>query len=130
MSFTVRGPSFSYGSIGRQSSPTVARIPRRRPPGATGTAVLRLGKTGDFQFTEALGGFKTQPILPPNLPEGYEPEGDDAALGLIFTETVRKTTTVRISNPLDATDFVDVERIDQISFLGPDGRIRTFILNN
>ena len=130
MSFTVRGPSLTYGTIGRPSSTTVARIPRRRPPGATGTAVLRWGATGDFQARQGAGsGFAvTQPIF--NFTPGGDTSEDDFLDGLLFTEKSRETTTVRITNPLDAGDFVDVERIDKISFTGPDGVVRTFVLNN
>ena len=127
MAFTVRqAHSGSRGTIGFPP-PVVARIPRRRPPGADGEATLRWGAPGVFQFIT--GGGVTQPTFTV-LPSGDAAEEDDAALGLIFTETGRQTTTVRISNPQDAQDFVDVERIEQISFQGPDGLIRTFVLNN
>lgn len=105
----------------------VRRIPRRRPPGAVGDAVLRWGAPSNFQFLS--DGGTTQPIYN-ILPGGDEEARDDEALGLVFTETERQVSVVRVSNPLDAADFVDVERIDQISFLGPDGLIRTFVLNN
>lgn len=126
MSFTVTRAFISGGTFGAPAA-VVRRIPRRRPPGASGEATLRWGRPSRFQFTS--GGGSTQPrftVLPP----GDEAEEDAAALGLIFTETDRQTTTVRIFNPQDANDFVDVERIDRISFTGPDGVIRTFVLNN
>ena len=132
MSFTVNRAWVSGGTFGAPAA-VVQRIPRRRPPGATGEATLRWGATGDFQFAAGRGGVfaKTQPIFI-ILPQGDEAEDEDggAAEGLIFTETGRLTTIVRVSNPLDANDFVDVERIDRISFVGPDGVIRTFVLNN
>ena len=105
------------------------RIPRRRPPGASGDAILRWGEPSDFQFSSR-GGTRIRFIQPrfSDLPQGDD--DDIAADGLIFTEIERKTTTVRITNPQDSEDFVDVERIDQISFLGPDGVIRTFVLTN
>jgi len=126
VTFTVKRAFILSGFFGRQAA-LVRRIPRRRPPGASGEALLRWGKPSAFQFTSG-GGF-TQPTIN-ILPSGDEAEADDAALGLIFTETGRLTTIVRVSNPLDANDFVDVERIDRISFQGPDGVIRTFVLNN
>ncbi len=127
MSFTVHRPFITHGTFGSPASTTVARIPRRRPPGATGDAVLRWGKPGDFQAANVGSAF-TQPffIITPSGDEGE----DDFVDGLVFTEKSRETTTVRISNPLDAADFVDVERIDKISFTGPDGVVRTFVLNN
>lgn len=130
MSFTVNRAFIAGGTFGAPAA-VVQRIPRRRPPGATGEATLRWGAPGDFQFASNRGGgfAITQPIIN-RLPPGDEAEEDDAALGLIFTETTRQTTTVRITNPSDPADFVDVERIDRISFSGPDGVIRTFVLNN
>ena len=112
-----------------RGAPQVRRIPRRRPPGASGDATLRWGEPSDFQFSSR-GGTRISIIQPTftDLPQGDD--DDIAADGLIFTETERETTTVRITNPQDANDFVDVERIDRISFLGPDGVIRTFVLNN
>jgi hypothetical protein len=114
-------------SAERRRPTPVRRIPRRRPSGAVGEAILRWGDPSAFQFIS--GGGTTQPIYD-FLPGGDEEAEDDEALGLQFTETERQVTVVRVSNPEDAADFVDVERIDRISFLGPDGLIRTFILNN
>ena len=128
MSFKVRRPSITSGTFGSPASTTVARIPRRRPPGATGVAVLRWGKPGVFQASQDAGSGITQPIFI-FTPGGDTSEGDFAD-GLLFTEKSRETTTARITNPADAADFVDVERIDKIRFTGPDGRIRTFVLNN
>jgi hypothetical protein len=130
MAFTVRqAHSGFYGRIG-SPPPVVARIPRRRPPGADGEATLRWGAPGVFQFAAGGGGFAvTQPIFD-ILPSGDAAEEDDAALGLVFTETGRQVSVVRVTNPSDPADFVDVEVIDRISFRGPDGLIRTFVLNN
>ncbi len=115
-------------NAGRFISPglqTSSLPPRRRPAGASGEAVLRWGAASDFQISSS-GGVTVQVRQPAydDLPDG------DENLGLIFTETERQTTVVRITNPLDANVYVDVEVIDQISFLGPDGEIRTFVLNN
>ncbi len=122
--YFTRGGRFGSRSIG---SPSPALPPRRPPEGAIGDAVLRWGGPSNFQIASSFGGtFITQPRFD-DLPD---PEELDEGLGLIFTETARLTTTVRISNPLDVNDFVDVEKIDQISFRGPDNVIRTFVLNN
>ena len=100
--------------------PLDRRPPRRPPPGAVGDATLRWGDPSNFQQSSGGGISISQPLddLPP------------LDVVLEFTEIARETTTVRITNPLDANDFVDVERIDRITFLGPDGLIRAFILNN
>ncbi len=132
MSFTVNRAFVSGGTFGVPAA-VVQRIPRRRPLGATGEATLRWGATGDFQFAAGRGGaFAVRQPIFTFLPQGDDAEDEDggAAEGLIFTETGRKTTTLRITNPVDSAQFVDVERIDRISFQGPDGVIRTFVLNN
>ena len=101
------------------------RPPRRLPPGAVGDATLRWGEPSNFQLSSGGGS------PPPEQPESdLPPIGDEQDNVLEFTEVSRETTTVRISNPADPADFVDVERIDRISFKGPDGLIRAFILNN
>ncbi len=97
--------------------------PHRPPEGASGDAVLRWGRASNFPIsakatTSTIVSWPTQP----------EDEEEDE--GLIYNETERQTTTVRIENPDDSTQFVDVERIDQITFLGPDGVARTFVLTN
>ena len=107
--------------------PTSPLPPRRRPAGASGDAVLRWGRPSDFQFasTAVRRVFVTQPAYD-TLPE----DDDIAEVELLFTETARVTTTVRIENPSDSSQFVDVEVIDRISFVGPDGVVRTFVLSN
>lgn len=99
--------------------------PRRRPEGGSGDAVLRWGKPSDFQFasTAVRRVFVTQPSYD-ELPE------DDEQVERLFTETAREVTVKRIENPDDANQFVDVEVIDRISFRGPDGVVRTFVLSN
>ncbi len=106
-------------------SPTPPLPPRRRPEGASGEATLRWGGPSGFQFasTSANSVFVTQSAYD-ELP------ADDEQAELLFTETGRVTTTVRIENSSDSSHFVDVERIDRISFKGPDGVVRTFVLSN
>ncbi len=41
----------------------------------------------------------------------------------IYTEVSRRTTLVRVENPEDSEQFVNVERIESISFQGNGGRI-------
>ena len=50
------------------------------------------------------------------------PEDDEPPVEIIeYTETERTTETVRVSNPQDADQYVDVERILTITFQGPNG---------
>ena len=118
-----RSASRVLGAPLNQSAP-----PRRTPVGASGDAILRWGAASRFEIFE--GGAASQPIFVD--PPSDDDQDDDNPLdeGLVFTETAREVTVVRVSNPLDANNFVDVEVIDQISFRGPDGIIRTFVLNN
>lgn len=39
----------------------------------------------------------------------------------VYTEIERTTETVRVTNPSDSTQYVDVARITSILFRGPDG---------
>lgn len=118
--YFVRGAVVGGSRLGGRNLP-----PIRRPPGATGEAVHRWGRKANFTFT-APGTVTTQVIWPDGLPDIDEP--DDAAR--IFTETEREVDVVRVTNPSDSAQFVDVERITRISFLGEDGIVRTFVLNN
>ena len=129
MAFRVEFFATGRRRLGSIAPPASSPPPKRRPEGASGDAVLRWGRPSSFQMSTGSGGGFTQPRID-ILPSGDDEAANDEALGLIFTETARLTTTVRISNPLDAADFVDVEQIDRISFRGPDGVIRTFVLSN
>jgi hypothetical protein len=46
----------------------------------------------------------------------------------IYTEVERTTETVRVRNPQDANQYVDVARIKSIRFRGPDGTVSRFDL--
>ncbi len=116
-------PGVLYGFRTRPFGPTSPSPPRRRPEGATGDAVIRWGRASNFPVS-------AKPNITTVVSFPTAPVDEEEDLGLIFTETERQTTTVRIENPLDSTQFVDVERIDQITFLGPDGLARTFVLTN
>ena len=56
--------------------------------------------------------------------EGAEPVGDE-----LWLEVARTTSTVRVENPDDANQYVDVERIDAICFFTPRGRVQ-LLFNN
>ena len=112
-----------YGYRTRPFGPTSVSPPRRPPEGALGDAVLRWGRACNFRISAV-------PNLTTIVNWPTQPEDEEADPGLIFTETERQTTTVRVENPDDSEQFVDVERIDQITFLGPDGIARTFVLTN
>ena len=82
-------------------------------------AEIRWGKPSQFQWSV------TNPdrIFNRNI---YRPSPDDddedPLQELIeYTETARTTETVRVSNPADAEQYVDVKRILTITFQGPNG---------
>lgn len=47
-----------------------------------------------------------------------------------WTEVSRQTTTVRVSNPSDESQFVDVERIDRLTMRNEKGQEQELVLNN
>ncbi len=118
--FFVRAAVGPGSQFARNALPQI-----RRPPGAIGEAVHRWGRQANLSWTTP-GQVTTQVIFTDGLPPIDDPE--DAAR--IFTETEREVDVVRVENPSDSAQFVDVERITKISFLGEDGITRTFVLNN
>jgi len=59
-------------------------------------------------------------------------ETDEQALEkkIVLREVGRSTTTVRVTNPTDSAQYVDVERINRIAFRASDGFVYEFVLNN
>jgi hypothetical protein len=54
----------------------------------------------------------------------------DFKFGVVHTEVDRKTHTVRVTNPDDENQFVDVQRIDQLRLKDENGVMSTWNLNN
>lgn len=48
----------------------------------------------------------------------------------IYREISRTVSVIRVENPSDASQFVDVERIETIDFTAPDGGTVRFVLNH
>lgn len=77
-----------------------------------------------------------QAHLPENLPgtpaptDGTLPEDTGANSAETWTETQRETTTVRVENPEDSEQYVDVDRIDSVTLVGPDGQVRRDVYDN
>jgi len=61
-------------------------------------------------------------------------EAVDALVGsgayVTHFELTRSTSTVRVENPEDETQYVDVERIDRVLFLGTDGSVNELRFKN
>lgn len=63
---------------------------------------------------EESGGFQIINPKPEQPPQNTLPR--------IYTEVSRETKTVRVTNPNDTAQYVDVARIESITFRGPDGK--------
>jgi len=72
--------------------------------------------------------------IPAQTEETQEPEGEDGegtTDDRIYTEQSRVTSTVRIEDDTDPTVYVDIERIDEITFTEDgSGAILTLKFNN
>jgi hypothetical protein len=77
-------------------------------------SLIRWGRPSEYNKEENRNGFsvnnsnpKKDPLKPPRE--------------RIYTEIERTTETVRVRNPTDSNQYVDVARIKSIKFRGPDG---------
>lgn len=48
----------------------------------------------------------------------------------VYRETARTTATVRVENPDDAEQYVDVERVEAVAFVDGLGRVLTLAFDN
>jgi hypothetical protein len=55
---------------------------------------------------------------------------NDLKIGVVHTEIARKTHTVRVENPDDPNQYVDVQRIDQLRLQDENGVESTWNLHN
>ena len=98
----------------------------RAIPGEDKEATIRWGKAG---FEQVPPGDDPNDNFSINLEEDDPPPAPPDQKTLVFNEIDRKVTPVRVENPDDPEQFVMVERIDNITFKGPDGIDRQFVLN-
>lgn len=103
------------------STPRVPPTPTPPEP----EAFLRWGQASAFQFESSFRDKATRGI-------GFRvgDGGDEEFPPVTYTETGRDTSLLRVENPDDPDQFVEVERIDAISFRGPNGRDTIFRLRN
>lgn len=97
---------------------------RRIPPPRKGEAItaLYLGNTTDrIRKLEGVVGARSADPVPSDPVNAQQTSSES------WTETARTTTTVRIENPSDSSQFVDVERVVTITFDRGDGT--TVVLN-
>lgn len=100
----------------------------RVKPGEGGEASATWG--GPSQFVLPDGIDQDSSGLTVNIEEPEKTDPPPEVQVLEFTEVQRNVSEKRIENPDDPEDFVDVEVIDDITFAGPDGIFRRFILKN
>ena len=55
---------------------------------------------------------------------------NDAPVGEVWFETSRDTETVRVENPEDSGQYVDVERMTRVTFAMPNGQTVTLVFSN
>lgn len=68
--------------------------------------------------------------LPGPARAGQALEIEDAPVGEVWTETSRETETVRVTNPEDEEQYVDVERMTRVTFVMPSGLTVTLVFSN
>lgn len=62
-------------------------------------------------------------LVPGDTSESEEPPSN------VFTETNRSVSIIRVSNPEDPSSWVDVERVERITFSGDGGQF-TYVFRN
>lgn len=104
----------------------------RELPRENQEADLRWGKPANF-LRLVSGGVEVpeQPTLIVIWPENSEEEEtEQEPPPLVYNEESRVVETIRVENPDDSEQYVDVERITSIVFRGGDGRRHQFNLDH
>lgn len=99
--------------------------PARRTPVESDGDLAILTWGGEVDIDLGSGGFT---VTNPGSSQG--PTDQRQRQKKIYNEVSRTTNVVRVSNPNDAEDWVDVQRITSITFRGPDDIDIQFNLNN
>lgn len=88
----------------------------------------RFGKPTPIELRDAGGGLDAAPAIRITFSWPDRNKDPEEVPVLEYYEIERTTETVRISNPEDSAQYVDVERVLTIMFEGPDGRRHNFNL--
>jgi hypothetical protein len=78
-------------------------------------SLIRWGRPSEYDKEATRGGFTISNSNPKRDPQQQRPRER------VYTEINRVTETVRVRNPTDSNQYVDVARIKTIRFRGPDG---------
>jgi hypothetical protein len=131
------GPSRTFESAVRpfqtiESAPPELPPVRRLRPGEDTEASICAGAPSRFLRQDL-----EEPVKLPERP-GIEviwpdrnDEGANDPEAIIYQEVRREVSVIRVENPSDAAQYVDVERIEKIDFTNLEtGRLVRFILNH
>jgi hypothetical protein len=107
-------------------------IARRLRPGEEAEAAIQWGAASRWTIKDNVAPEQPSRTGVNIIDDDPDPPEDvpDPVSELVYTEQWREVHVVRVSNPEDAEQFVDVEVIDRIAYLGPDNILRIFVLNN
>ena len=94
--------------------------PANLVPVAEAEAEIRWGKASQFQWSVSHPDRIINRTIIRVIPPDDDDEEEELEETIEYTETDRTTETVRVSNPQDAEQYVDVERILTITFQGPN----------
>lgn len=83
-------------------------------------------------FESGQGTFPPDPPQPPGQPPSPPPPNPNNPGVVIYhwTELGRTVSVIRVENPDDSTQFVDIERVESILFAAPDGSYQQFDFHN
>lgn len=119
-------PSIIIGPRALQSPFRPPQLPPpNRPPEVEGGACIRWGRASQFDDTSSID----RPRITFDWPDD-EDEAEEEIITLDYQEVMRAVSEIRVENPEDSEQYVMVERIENITFRGPDGRHHRFILDH
>ena len=134
--FTIRTRPFAFEQLRPfvtvQSDTSPAGLAtRRRLPGEGTDAFISWGAASRFLQPEFEQPYNTNQSfsITATFPED-DTEDEEEPEVQVYDEIRREVSVIRVENPDDAAQFVDVERIEVIDFRGPAGITVRFRLNH
>lgn len=99
-------------------------LKKRNKPGTPTAASITWGQASSFAIDAQVTPFLS------SLDQGQDTKKNPlGTTTTVFTEISRTTTKVRVEQQDNAENYVEIERIDTITFSGPDGINREFVLH-
>ena len=96
------------------------RLIAKRPGALDGDAILRWGGPTNWSVRNAE--YPTMTVSGGSDDAAIEEALDPPTLAFDEVAELREVETIRVTNPLDDSQYVDVDRITKITFKGPDLR--------